>query len=821
MKISYNWLKQYIDIDIQAQELSQVLTNCGLEVENIEKTETIKGGLKGVVIGKVVTCEKHPDADKLSITTVDIGQERLLNIVCGAPNVAAGQKVPVATIGTKLYKGEEEFVIKQTKIRGVVSEGMICAEDELGVGNSHDGIMVLDEHTEVGLSAKEYFKIEEDFIFEIGLTPNRADATSHIGVARDIAAVLNLKGKNKFKIVLPDVSGFCIDEFSKEIEVQVDDLEACPRYSGLTIDGVTVKESPDWLKNRLLSVGLRPINNIVDITNYVLFETGHPLHVFDANKIEGQRIIVKKMPSETEFQTLDGVLRKLSTEDLMICDIEKPLCIAGVFGGIYSGVNNDTKSIFIESAYFNPTFVRKTTRFLGLKTDASFRFERGADPNITIYALKRAALLIKEIAGGKIVSEIKDIYPQKIEPTIVEIKFQNVNKLIGKSISSEDIKDICNSLNIEIIGENKEGLKLSVPTNKVDVTREVDVIEEILRIYGYNNIEINGELHTSITYSTKPNKEIIKNVISDFLVSNGFFEIMNNSLTSSSNTLENIGFTTEHNVKILNPLSKELDVMRQTLLFGGLQTIAYNINRKSSNLKIFEFGNIYKFNYDKSPESEVIERYSEEQHLSLFTTGCLNKESWHTEQKNVNFYHLKSVLYNGLRRVRININEDSFKFQQLHNEIFFQGLKYSFNNKKVIEIGEINIELLRKFDIEQQVFYANINWNLILNMLPLSEPTFVELPKFPEVRRDLALLVDRKVNFSEISDIAWNTEKKLLKSVNLFDVFEGEKIGAGKKSYAVSFIFQDVEKTLTDKQIESIMNKLINVFKQNLGAEIR
>lgn len=819
MKISYNWLKGYINIDIPIEDISQILTNCGLEVESIEKTESIKGGLNGVVIGKVITCEKHPDADKLSITTVDVGHERHLTIVCGAPNVAAGQKVLIATIGTKLYKGDEEFIIKQTKIRGVVSEGMICAEDELGIGNSHEGIMVLDEQAEVGFSAKEYFNIEEDFVFEIGLTPNRADATSHIGVARDIAAVLNLKDNKNININLPDVSGFSIDELSNNIEIQVDDLNSCPRYSGITIQGVTVGESPDWLKNRLISVGLRPINNIVDITNYVLLETGHPLHAFDFDKIEGKKIIVKKMPAGTEFQTLDGVVRKLSPEDLMICDIEKPLCIAGVFGGMHSGVTNDTKNVFIESAYFNPTNVRKTTKFHGLKTDASFRFERGADPNITIYALKRAAILIREIAGGKITSEIKDIYPVEIQPTIIEIKFENVNKLIGKIIDKEDIKVICKSLEIKIIEESDSGLKLKVPTNKVDVTREVDIIEEILRIYGYNNIEISNKLHTSITYSNKPNKEIIKNAVSDFLVSNGFFEIMNNSLTSSEYSYENSIFPKVSNVKILNPLSKELDVMRQTLLFGGLQTIAYNINRKVSNIKIFEFGNIYKYNYTKSSEIDVTKRFAEEQHLSIFISGFINNESWHNKQQNADFYHLKSILFNSLKRLRIN--EELLKFQQIQNEIFFQGLEYSFNNNKLIEIGEINEELLRKFDIEQAIFYADINWDLILKLIPSSEHAFIELPKFPEVRRDLALLLDKKVKFSEIRDIAWKVEKKLLKSVNLFDVFEGEKIGANKKSYAVSFVFQDVEKTLTDKQIEAIMNKLIYSFKQNLGAEIR
>jgi phenylalanyl-tRNA synthetase beta chain len=820
MKISYNWLKQYINIDISAEEISDILTNCGLEVESFEKIETIKGGLKGVVTGKVLTCEKHPDADKLSITTVDVGQDKPLNIVCGAPNVAAGQKVLVATIGTRLYKGEEEFSIKQTKIRGVVSEGMICAEDELGIGNSHDGIMVLDEKVEVGISAKEFFNIEEDYIFEIGLTPNRADATSHIGVARDIAAVINLKEQRNLKLNIPDVSTFTYDFSSdNKIGVQIDDLEACPRYSGLTIEGVTVKESPDWLKNRLLAIGARPINNIVDITNYVLFETGHPLHAFDSDKIEGRKIIVKKMPEGTEFQTLDGVVRKLNSDDLMICDTQKPLCIAGVFGGISSGVNFETKNVFIESAYFNPTNIRKTSKYHGLKTDASFRFERGADPNITLYALKRAALLIKEIAGGKIVSDIQDVYPVCINPVDVEIKYQNISKIIGKEIDKQTVKSICISLGMETLEESDKGLKIKIPTNKVDVTREIDVIEEILRIYGYNNIEINDELRTSISYSAKPDKEIIKNIVSDFLVSNGFYEIMNNSLTSSHYTTNSNIFLSQNNVKILNPLSKELDVMRQTLLYGGLQTIAYNINRKITNLKIFEFGNIYKFNPEKSADEEVTKRFTEEQHLSLFITGNVNNENWHTKTQKSDFYHLKSFLLNILKRLRINA--DSLILQQVENEIFIQSLTYSSNNKVVIEIGEVNKDVLTRFDIEQAVFYADINWELVLKMMPVKDPVFNELPKFPEVRRDLALLVDKSVNFSEISKIAWSTERKLLKSVNLFDVYEGEKIGAEKKSYAVSFIIQDSEKTLTDNQIDSIMNKLINSFKQKLGAEIR
>jgi len=819
MKISYNWLKQYINIDISAEEISQILTNCGLEVESVEKTETIKGGLNGVFTGKVVTCYKHPDADKLSVTTVDIGYERLLNIVCGAPNVAVGQKVMVATIGTKLYKGDDEFIIKQTKIRGVVSEGMICSEDELGVGNSHDGIMILNNNVDVGLTAKVYFNIEEDFIFEIGLTPNRADATSHIGVARDIATVLNLRDKKNINLVLPDISSFNIDELSNNIDIQVDDLQACPRYSGLTIEGVTVGESPDWLKNRLLSVGLRPINNIVDITNYVLLETGHPLHAFDADKIDGRKIIVKKMPAGTEFQTLDGVIRKLNSEDLMICNTEKPMCIAGVFGGIHSGVTSNTQNIFIESAYFNPTFVRKTSKLHGLKTDASFRFERGTDPNITIYALKRTALLIKEISGGKISSEIKDIYPIKIEPAIIEIKFENVNKIIGKKIDIQDIKTICNSLEIKIIDEFESGLKISVPTNKVDVTREIDIIEEILRIYGYNNVEISNLLQSSISHIAKPNKENIKNVVSDFLVSNGFYEIMNNSLASSEFSKDISTYQTESNVKILNPLSKELDIMRQTLLFGGLQTIEYNINRKISNLKTFEFGNIYRYNHTKSSEIEVTKLFVEEQHLSMFITGFINNESWNSNQKDADFYHLKSILIIILKILRIS--EDKFKLRQVHNEVFFQGLEYLFNDCKIIEIGEINNDILRRFDIEQPIYYADISWDSILKIVPLSEPSFTELPKFPEVRRDLALLVDKKVSFSDISNIAWKIEKKLLKSVNLFDVFEGEKIGTDKKSYAVSFIFQDVEKTLTDKQVELIINRLINSFKQNLHAEIR
>ena len=821
MKISYNWLKSYINIDITAEKAAELLTACGLEVESIEKTETVKGGLEGIVIGEVKTCIKHPDADKLSITTVDIGAEELLHIVCGAPNVSAGQKVTVATIGTILYNGDESFTIKKSKIRGEVSEGMICAEDELGLGNSHAGIMVLNPDAKIGLAAREYFGIEDDYTFEIGLTPNRSDATSHIGVARDLVAVINNLNDTAEKITLsyPDVSDFSVDNHDFPVEIIVEDHMACPRYTGITLTGIEVKESPDWLKKRLLSIGLRPINNIVDITNFILFETGQPLHAFDADKIKGKKVIVKKLAKDSLFLTLDGIERKLSGEDLMICNSEEGMCIAGVFGGAKSGVTEATTTIFLESAYFDATTIRKTSKFHGLKTDASFRYERGTDPNITVYALKRAVLLMKEIAGGKISSEIVDNYPEAKERKQVEVTYKNINRLIGKEIDKLKVKNILTALEIEISEENEEGLSLLIPTNKVDVLREADVIEEILRIYGYNNIEINSELHSSISYLTKPDKEKIQNTIADYLSNNGFIEIMNNSLSSSDYVSKMEEINPLSNVKILNPLSKELDVMRQSLLFGGLESISYNINRKTADLKLYEFGNIYSYNAAIDKTAKVIKRFSEEKHLAIFVSGRKSPESWSITSGTVDFFSMKAFVENILKRLRINI--DKLAISKISNSVFTEGLTYVANGKTLLTLGNLQNKILTSFGIKQTVFYADINWDLIVKLIPNQEITYAEVARFPEVRRDLALLINKEISFAEIVKLAYQTEKNLLQKVNLFDVYEGNKLEAGKKSYAVSFILLDKDKTLNDKQIEGIMNRLIKVYTEKLGAIIR
>jgi phenylalanyl-tRNA synthetase beta chain len=821
MKISYNWLKTYINIDISAEKSSELLTACGLEVESIEKIESIKGGLQGIVIGEVKTCIKHPDADKLSITTVDIGAEDLLHIVCGAPNVAVGQKVPVATIGTVLYSGDEAFTIKKSKIRGELSEGMICAEDELGLGHSHAGIMVLDTAVAVGTPARDYFKIEDDYMLEIGLTPNRSDATSHIGIARDLAAVINNLPENNKKVKLnyPSVADFKIDNHDLTIDVIVEDAVACPRYTGITLSGIKVEESPDWLKNKLKTIGLRPINNIVDITNYVLFETGQPLHAFDADKISGKKVIIKKLAKNTPFVTLDGTERKLSGEDLMICNVNEGMCIAGVFGGAKSGVTAETTAIFLESAYFDPTTIRKTSKYHGLKTDASFRYERGCDPNITVYALKRAILLMKEIAGGNISSEIVDVYPIPVERKSVSVTYHNIYRLIGKVIDKNIIKNILLSLEIEITNESNEGLILLIPTNKVDVSREADVIEEILRIYGYNNVEIGDELHSSLAYIAKPDKEKIQNTISDYLSNNGFIEIMNNSLTSADYVAKVETFKAEMNVKILNPLSKELDVMRQTLLFGGLESISYNINRKSNNLKLYEFGNTYTYNTGAYADAAVTKRFKEEKHLAVFVTGKKYAENWNLTASNQDFFNLKAYVMNILHRLRINTSK--LKMNQISDTIYDEALEYTLNDKRILIFGSLQTKLLQSFDIKQSVYYADFRWDAIIKMIPAAEVEYTEVPKFPEVRRDLALLINKEVSFAEIEQLALQTEKNLLKNVNLFDVYEGEKLEVGKKSYAVSFIIQDKEKTLNDKQIDGIMNRLIKVYTEKLGAVIR
>ncbi len=819
MKISYNWLKKYVAVEMPPQETGKLLTACGLEVESIEKFESVKGGLKGVVIGEVKTKVKHHDADKISLTTVDIGANKLLHIVCGAPNVEIGQKVVVATIGTIIYKGDEHFEIKKSKIRGELSEGMICAEDELGLGDSHAGIMVLETSAKIGTLASEFFKIEEDYVFEIGLTPNRADATSHIGVARDLATIINTSNLGrKVSLIKPSVDAFKKDNDKLSIKIEVEDSNACPRYSGVTISGVSVKESPDWLKNHLKSVGLRPINNIVDITNFVLLETGQPMHAFDADQIKGNKVIVKKLPKGSKFTTLDDIERELSADDLIICNAEGGMCIAGVFGGIKSGVTNNTSNLFLESAYFDPIHVRKTSKLHGLKTDASFRFERGANPDITIYALKRTALLIKEIAGGEISSDIIDIYPKAFAKFKVDILYANIDRLIGKSIERNIIKEILKNLEIDIVSENAEGLKLEVPPFKVDVQREVDVIEEILRIYGYNNIEIPMEIRSSLSFTKKPDKEKIINIVSNYLSDNGFVEIMSNSLTKSDYSINNNYFNPEKNVKILNPLSKDLDVMRQTLLFSGLEAILYNQNRKSSDLKLYEFGKSYHYETTINNENDKLARYSEIQHFSMFLTGKKNQESWYMKNDPIDFYYLKSYVYNIVKRICKDFNQITLKLTK--PSFITEGLTYFYNKLQIVEFGILDKSILKQFDIKQDIYYADFLWD---NLLKIAEGSIMyqEVPKFPEVRRDLALLVDKNILFSQIEEIAIQTEKKLLQKVGLFDIYEGNKIDNNKKSYAVSFILQDEGKTLTDKEIEKIMARFIKTFQEKLGATIR
>ncbi len=822
MKISYNWLKQYLDFDLTPEELSLVLTDCGLEVENLESWQSVKGGLAGVVIGEVLTCVKHPDADKLSLTTVDIGNGRILPIVCGAPNVATGQKVPVATVGTILYNGDESFEIKNAKIRGEISEGMICAEDELGLGNSHTGIMVLDPQLKAGTPASEYFDVESDYVFEIGLTPNRTDAMSHFGVARDIKAVLDtidfIKNKQqKTELSIPSVGQFKTDDTSLDIGVIVEDVVACPRYTGLTISGITVGESPQWLKNRLNAIGLRSVNNIVDITNYVLHETGQPLHAFNADEITGNKVIVKTLPKGSKFITLDEIERELTENDLMICNAVEGMCIGGVFGGIKSGINEKTKNIFLESAYFDPVHIRKTSKYHDLQTDASFRFERGVDPDMVLYALKRAALLISELAGGKISSEIKDVYPKLIEKTVISVTLKNIDRLTGKSLGSELIKNILRSLEFEIQEENESSIRLKVPSYRVEVTREADVIEEILRIYGYNNIEIPVKQNSSISHTAKPDPENTRNVVMNYLSNNGFSEIINNSLTKSALYETHKDFHENNSVKILNPLSRDLNVMRQTLLFGGLETILYNLNRKINDLKLFEFGKVYSVANDKA--SEVTQKYNEVNHLALFVTGRKETESWYTVGSSVDFTFLKAFCVNLLRKAGIDL--ESYAFKNTDKSLFAAGLTFYTDNKTLLEVGEISSRVLSEFDIKQPMYYADFNWELIFEESAKAKIQYQPIPRFPEVRRDLALLLDNSIKFDEIKKLAFQVENKLLKRVNLFDVYEGKNIEPGKKSYAVSFTLLDEAKTLTDKVIDKTMQKLMNAYKDKMKAVIR
>jgi phenylalanyl-tRNA synthetase beta chain len=821
MKISLNWLKEIIDIDCSVEDLSKLLTNCGLEVEGIEEFESVKGGLKGVVIGKVITCEPHPDSDHLHVTTVDVGGDRLLDIGCGAANVAAGQKVVVATVGTIIYSDKGDFEIKKSKIRGCVSEGMICAEDELGLGTSHAGIMVLPDEAFVGCPAADYFKIERDTVFEIGLTPNRNDATGHIGVAKDVSAVLNVQNAMcNVQCAMCNVQSDEMKSSESKISVEVIDDVDCPRYSGITLTNITVKESPEWLKNRLKAVGIRPINNVVDVTNWILMHYGQPLHAFDLKEVKGGKIIVKKLPNGSKFTTLDGVERTLNGSELMICNAEEGMCIAGVFGGEKSGVKESSTDIFIESAYFNPLSIRKTSKLHGLKTDASFRYERGCDPNITVRALEHAVSLLQELAGAKISSEIIDIYPNPIEKKEVEFSFANLNRIIGIEIPKEKVIKILENLDfIEGKNNKEEGdvIALKIPTNKADVTREIDVIEEIIRIYGFEHIENKGNATIVFAENKKPNKEEIYNIIAERLVGLGFSEILNNSLISSEIATKIKGFNPDLDVVMANPLSSEMSVMRQSLLFGGLTNLAYNINRQNSDLKFFEFGNVYHQNPKSTGEDNVAKQFKQINKVSLLLSGNKNPESWQWKQEKVDFDYLKSIvllIFNSLKIKNYSLKEE-------FPEYFDYGISYYINEKPAVVLGKISKATMKYFDIKQDVYFAEFDWDLMLKSVSGKPVNFTELPKFPAVRRDLALLIDKKTTFKEIEEVAYRTERKLLKKVDLFDVYEGDKLPDGKKSYAVAFILQDENQTMSDKAITSIMNKLIYQYKNLLGAEIR
>lgn len=808
MKISYNWLQQFLQFDWSPEKIGELLTDLGLEVEGIELKESIKGSLKGVVVGEVLTCEKHPNADKLKVTTVNLGTGTPVQIVCGAPNVDAGQKVPVATIGTVLYdeKGEG-FKIKKGKIRGEESHGMICAEDELGLGKGHDGIMVLKEDLVPGTPCAEVFNIEIDHVFEIGLTPNRADAMSHYGVARDLRAGLLQKDVN-LELISPSVSDFHVDERRLKIDVEVENKELVPRYCGITITDVEVKDSPEWIQNRLKAIGIVPKNNIVDITNYVLHELGQPLHAFDASKIKGNKVVVKTLEEGTKFTTLDEVERELSAEDIMICDAEdNALCIGGVFGGLKSGVTENTTTIFLESAYFNPVSVRKTAKRHGLNTDASFRFERGIDINQTKYALKRAALLVEKYAGGKMSSDIMDFYPEKVKDFEVFLSFDSVYRLIGQEIPKETIKNILASLEIKINSVTEAGLGLVIPSYRVDVQREADIIEEILRVYGYNNIEFSHKLNTSISFDNDIQVKV-ENIVANQLTSLGFNETMANSLTKADYIELSENLNGDYNVEMLNPLSNDLKVMRQSLLFSGLESIAYNINRKNSSLKLFEFGKTYH-KYENG--------YQEDKHLTLFVTGNRTKESWKIATQTSDFFYLKGIVTNLLTRLGIS----KLKSTPTKSDIFSEGVTLSLGKTKLVDLGVVKRIVLKEFSIKQEVLFADFNWDAILTLVGNKKIKVTDLPKFPAVKRDLALLLDQTVEFKEVYNLAFQAERKLLKEVDLFDVYEGDNLPDGKKSYAVSFVLQDENKTLNDKQIDKIMQKLQQTFEKNVGAELR
>ena len=820
MNISYNWLKEYVNFDLTPDEVAAALTSIGLETGDVEEVQSIKGGLEGLVIGEVLTCEPHPNSDHMHITTVNLGQGDPVQIVCGAANVAAGQKVVVATLGTKLYDGDECFTIKKSKLRGVESNGMICAEDEIGIGTSHEGIIVLPEDVVPGTLAKDYYNIKSDYVLEVDITPNRSDACSHYGVARDLYAWLIQNGRQA-TLKRPSVDAFKVDNHDMNIDIVVENTEACPRYAGVAIKNVTVKESPEWLQNKLRLIGVRPINNIVDITNYILHAYGQPMHCFDADKIKGGKIVVKTCPEGTKFVTLDEVERKLSDRDLMICNTEEPMCIAGVFGGLDSGTTETTKDVFLESAYFHPTWVRKTARRHGLSTDSSFRFERGIDPNGTIYALKEAALLVKELAGGEIASEIKDNYPAPIADFPVELSYEYTNALIGKVIPAETIKSIVTSLEMKITGETPEGLSLLVPAYRVDVQRPCDVIEDILRIYGYNNVEIPTSVKSSLSVKGDVDKSVkLQNLVSEQLVGCGFNEIMNNSLTAATYYEGLETYKPENLVQLMNPLSNDLNVMRATLLFGGLESIQHNANRKNADLKFFEFGNCYHFNAEKRNPEKVLAAYSEELHLGLWITGKRVSNSWAHPDENTSVYELKAYVLNILRRLGVNFG--GLVFGNLTDDIYSVAISvHTRGGKLLATFGVLHKKIQKAFDIDNEVYYADLNWKELMKAIKNNTVAYKEISKFPAVKRDLALLIDKKVQFAEIEKIAYETDKKLLKSVELFDVYEGKNLEAGKKSYAVSFMLQDENATLNDKQIDKVMQKLIANLQNKLGAKLR
>ena len=821
MNISYNWLKKYIDFNLTPEELAAALTSLGLETGTIEKVETIKGGLSGLVVGEVLTCVEHPDSDHLHITTVDLGDGAATQIVCGAPNVAAGQHVIVATVGTKLYDGDKEFTIKKSKIRGVESNGMICAEDEIGVGTSHDGIIELPLDVKPGTPARDYYNVTDDYVLEVDLTPNRIDAASHYGVARDLAAWLNANRNESASLHKSDVATYKSDRPDGAITVSVENAEACPRYSGVTIRNVKVQESPQWLKDMLTAIGQRPINNIVDITNYILLGLGQPLHCFDLAKVKGEKVIVKTVAEGTKFVTLDGVERTLTERDLMICNTEEPMCIAGVFGGLDSGVTESTTDIFLESAYFHPTWIRKSARRFGLNTDASFRFERGIDPNATVDNLKAAALMIKELAGGEICGEIVDIKAKEFPKFPVTLEYAYADTLIGKQLGKDTIKNILKSLEIEILSEAENALELLVPTYRVDVQRPCDVVEDILRVYGYNNVEFDDTVYSSLSYKGETDtKNDLQNLISEQLTACGFNEIMNNSLTAASYYSELTTFPEAHCVHLLNPLSSDLNVMRQTLLFGGLESIAHNVNRRSGNLKMYEFGNVYHFNPEADSSERILAAFSEHTSLGIWITGDNHSGNWAEQARKSTIFDLKAVVEQIFARLGIGAKE--LVMEQTSGDIFAAAL--TINNRGGKHIGEVGIvkkAILKKADVEQDVFFAELNWDALVKMTLKKKVTFTDLPKTQPVKRDLALLVDKAVTMADIEKVVNSSERKLLRGVSLFDVYEGKNLEAGKKSYAISIILQDDEKTLQDKQIDAVMNKIIAALEKQVGAKLR